>query len=131
MIRMMRFAIILFLLTAQSAASAQARSGESAQDDHAKMHQVALRSVAGHQFSSQSALFQMGKLGLRADSAGGLPHGVIGASVGAVVGGAIGYVRVGFNCETSCDATRSVLTGAAVGAALGAALEYFIRHGRR
>lgn len=128
---MMRFAFILFLLTGQSAASAQARSRESAQDDHAKTHQAAITLVADRQLSSQSAQFQMGNLALRADSAAGLPHGIIGASVGAVVGGAVGYVRVGMNCETSCDATRSVLTGAVVGAAIGATLEFFIRHGRR
>jgi hypothetical protein len=70
---------------------------------------------------------------LESESHGGLPHGVVGATLGAIIGGAAGYARVQMYCDGAdpCDATRSTVIGAAIGAALGALVEYAIRNGQK
>jgi len=70
---------------------------------------------------------------LESESHGGLPHGLLGASIGAIIGGAAGYARVQMYCDGAdpCDATRSTVIGAAIGAALGALVEYAIRNAHK
>jgi hypothetical protein len=67
---------------------------------------------------------------LESESHGGMPHGVVGATIGAIIGGAAGYARVQMYCDGAdpCNATRSTVIGAAIGAAMGAFVEYVIRN---
>ena len=70
---------------------------------------------------------------LESESHGGLPHGVVGATIGAIIGGAAGYARLQMYCDGAdpCDATRSTVIAAAIGAALGALVEYAIRNAHK
>ncbi len=70
---------------------------------------------------------------LEPESHGGLPHGVVGATIGAIIGGAAGYARVQMYCDGAdpCDAMRSTVIGAAFGAALGALVEYAVRNAHK
>lgn len=127
-----KFALVSLLVATSSVGSAQARAEAAVESSRIQAPKLGIASTKSERLPSHKTLAGGGELALKADSAGGLPHGVIGGGIGAVLGGGLGYLRVGMYCETNnCDATRSVLTGAAIGAGVGMVLEYFVRHGQR
>lgn len=63
-----------------------------------------------------------------ADTARGIPHGLIGAVSGAIVGASVGYRAARYETHPSAGHVRaSVMVGAAIGAAAGYGLESLVR----
>jgi len=125
-------ALVSLLAATPSLGSAQTRADPAVESGRIEALKLGIASTRTQQLASQQTLVGVGVLALKADSPGGLPHGVIGGSVGAVLGSALGYLRVEMYCETNnCEHTGSVLAGALIGAGVGIVLEYFVRNGRR
>ena len=125
-------ALVSLLAATPSLGSGQTRTETAVERRRVEAPKLGISSTNSQRLASQQTLAGVGELALKADSPGGLPHGVIGGSIGAVLGSALGYLRVDMNCETNnCDHMGSVLAGALIGAGVGIVLEYFVRNGRR